>query len=88
MGSDSTYILEQISYGPEYNRDQIIHCIQTLPESAGRAVEIRMGRNEKNDIALKDISVSRHHAKLILKNHKIYLKDCESRFGTFIEHRR
>ncbi len=45
---------------------------------------LRMGRSNDCDVKLNDISVSRHHCNLALKNGVIYLEDNRSKFGTLV----
>ncbi len=45
---------------------------------------ITVGRGEKSDFLLSDISVSRNHCQIIKDNNNIFIKDCDSRFGTLI----
>ena len=44
-----------------------------------------IGRRISNDITISDISVSRKQAAITLKNGKVYVEDCESKFGTFVK---
>ena len=44
--------------------------------------EITLGRNQSNEIKLKDISVSRKHCYIIKRNGKLFIKDLNSKFGT------
>jgi len=46
--------------------------------------EIKIGRSSSNNIVLKDSSVSRLHASIIIENHDIYIVDHGSTNGTFI----
>lgn len=41
-----------------------------------------VGRNEKNDVVFKDISVSRHHAIIHCFEGRVYVYDQSSKFGT------
>ena len=45
---------------------------------------IKIGRNNDADMRLSDISVSRTHAFLHLKNNEFYLEDCKSKFGSLL----
>ena len=48
--------------------------------------EFYIGRRINNDITISDISVSRKQAGIILKpNGKVYVEDCDSKFGTFVK---
>lgn len=44
-----------------------------------------IGRNKDNDIRLPDEKISRHHAKIRLKNNEFYIKDLGSRNGTIVD---
>ena len=46
--------------------------------------EITIGRDEKNDLHIKDETVSRSHAKITKKNGQYYLEDNASRNGTLL----
>jgi len=43
-----------------------------------------LGRGHDSDLRVNDISVSRCHAKIKLKNDGFYLKDGRSKFGTLV----
>lgn len=43
-----------------------------------------LGRKEGNDIVLDDVFVSRKHAEVNKKVDKYSIKDCKSRYGTFV----
>ena len=45
---------------------------------------IKIGRSNDADMRLSDISVSRTHAFLHLKNNEFYLEDCKSKFGSLL----
>ena len=47
-----------------------------------------VGRSSDNDICISDIGVSRHHAKLLKKNGKIFIVDLGSRHGVFVNGRK
>ncbi len=46
---------------------------------------ITLGRSHDNDICLSEIGVSRHHAKLVKKQGKIFILDVSSFQGVFID---
>lgn len=46
--------------------------------------EIIMGRDEEAAVMLQDISVSRHHAKVVLEGNSFFLEDMGSGNGTFL----
>lgn len=45
---------------------------------------ILQGRGNDSDVKISDISVSRLHALLKIKEDKIYIEDHQSKFGTLI----
>ena len=47
--------------------------------------EFYVGRRINNDITISDISVSRKQAGIKLVNNKVFVEDCDSKFGTFIK---
>lgn len=49
---------------------------------------IYIGRSEENDIQLADVSVSRRHLEIIEKDNRLFVKDLNSRNGTYINGRR
>lgn len=60
---------------------------QKVPLHANR--ETRLGRDRHtNTVALNDISISRHHATIISRGKDYFLRDEESRGGTFVNRRR
>ena len=44
--------------------------------------EMKVGRNQNNEIVLKDISISRFHCVLKRENNLLKIKDTKSKFGT------
>jgi len=46
--------------------------------------ELSIGRAFDNQIIVDDISVSRHHARVGMKENKVYLKDLRSTNGTHV----
>lgn len=44
-----------------------------------------VGRRINNDITVSDISVSRNQASIKLRDGKVFVEDCESKFGTFVK---
>jgi pSer/pThr/pTyr-binding forkhead associated (FHA) protein len=45
-----------------------------------------IGRRITNDITISDISVSRKQAAITLnENNRVYVEDCDSKFGTFVK---
>ena len=48
--------------------------------------QISIGRKEENDLCLRnDTYVSRYHANIIFKDNRLWLQDCDSTNGTFVE---
>lgn len=45
---------------------------------------ITMGRRSESDIRVTGVGVSRHHAEISAENGKCRLRDCDSKFGTFV----
>lgn len=43
-----------------------------------------VGRQDKNDIVIKDLCISGIHAHIIVKDDEVYLKDMGSKNGTFV----
>jgi len=56
-----------------------LHMVSMLPNS-----EIRMGRSQECDVRIEDISVSRNHAVIKMKDRSFCIEDCGSKFGTLI----
>ena len=46
--------------------------------------EMKVGRNQSNEIVLKDISISRFHCVLKRENNLLKIKDKKSKFGTLL----
>ena len=46
--------------------------------------DFKLGRGLDQDLRTNDISVSRYHAKIILRNNKFVLDDNLSKFGTLV----
>ncbi len=47
--------------------------------------EFYVGRRINNDITISDISVSRKQAGIILRDSRVFVEDCDSKFGTFVK---
>lgn len=45
---------------------------------------IRMGRAQQNELRIHDISISRNHAEIAIKDGKMFIRDNKSKFGTLI----
>jgi hypothetical protein len=44
-----------------------------------------VGRRINNDITVSDISVSRNQASIKLKEGRVFVEYCDSKFGTFVK---
>lgn len=47
--------------------------------------EFLVGRRVNNDITVSDISVSRKQAAIHFRNDRVFVEDCDSKFGTFVK---
>jgi pSer/pThr/pTyr-binding forkhead associated (FHA) protein len=47
--------------------------------------EFNIGRRINNDVTVSDISVSRKQSTISIKDDKIFIEDCDSKFGTFVK---
>jgi hypothetical protein len=47
--------------------------------------DYNVGRRITNDVTVSDISVSRAQASIKLRQGKVYIQDCDSKFGTFVK---
>ena len=45
---------------------------------------ITMGRRSESDVRITGVGVSRHHAEIAAENGTCRLRDCDSKFGTFV----
>ena len=45
---------------------------------------LKIGRHSENDIVLKDMSVSRHHATIEVRGHRLFVRDARSKNGTIV----
>ena len=43
-----------------------------------------IGRNADNDIRLEDATVSSHHARFVRRDGNVYIEDCDSTNGTYV----
>ena len=46
--------------------------------------KVSIGRRDDNDVVIDDVFVSRKHAELAKKGEGYVIKDCQSRYGTFV----
>ena len=51
-------------------------------------LRLTIGRSHKSDIVLSEPALSRHHAELVREDRGWFLRDCDSRNGTFLNGRR
>ena len=72
-------ILESLNQIKEGNN---IKSIQVIPIEEGNQLQI--GRGNDCDIRINDISVSRCHALIVMRNGRIFIKDTQSKFGTLV----
>ena len=54
---------------------------QTFPLAADR---LTIGRDHSNDVHLRDLATSRHHCAIETRDGRLFLRDLESRHGTFV----
>src|SRR4051812_23251548 len=54
---------------------------QIFPLAAAR---LAIGRDPANDVQLRDLAASRHHAAIEARDGRLLLRDLESRRGTFV----
>lgn len=50
-----------------------------------KKTEFHIGRRINNDVTVSDISVSRKQATVKIRDDKIFIEDCDSKFGTFVK---
>jgi pSer/pThr/pTyr-binding forkhead associated (FHA) protein len=49
---------------------------------------VTIGRNHSSKVVLRDISVSRSHCFLVLKQGRLFIQDKKSKFGTLVRTKR
>jgi transcriptional regulator with GAF, ATPase, and Fis domain len=54
---------------------------QTFPLAASR---LTIGRDHSNDVHLRDLATSRHHCAIETRDGRLFVRDLESRHGTFV----
>ena len=72
--------LPKIQHEDNQTTNTFIYTIKFDTKSA-----VYIGRSSSCDLKMSDVSISRNHALIQLKNSKIYIRDMNSRFGTFVE---
>ena len=55
-----------------------------LPVDFEKSSTVLIGRDSGNDVVIPDQVVSRLHAELTMKDGRVFLKDLQSRNGTFL----
>ena len=85
----STDILRE--YGGGMPEDiQVIVYLLFMPNTAGEQIiqvdrsPFSIGRSERADYLINDISISREHAKIVLEGNRVFLIDTKSKFGTYV----
>ena len=64
-----------------------IFCLRKRHDTDGMANEISIGRDVDNDIIIADYSISKCHAKIIIKYNSYFIVDCHSTNLTYINDR-
>ena len=70
------------SYPKEGSRNETQKSIYVCKIGSERL--IKMGRAQTNNIRIHDISISRNHAEIVIKDEKLYIRDNKSKFGTLL----
>lgn len=73
-------ILESLNSIKENQYPLSIHVLMFIEDSDYYI----LGRGHESDVRISDISVSRSHAKICMKDKKFYLEDTGSKFGTLV----
>ncbi|MCQ2816254.1 MAG: FHA domain-containing RING-CH finger protein [archaeon] len=71
-------ILQSLNSIKENSYPLSVHVLMFL-ENEGYFI---LGRGHESDVRISDISVSRQHAKIFMKDNKFYMEDLKSKFGT------
>jgi pSer/pThr/pTyr-binding forkhead associated (FHA) protein len=85
-----SYVMLQI-HNADKNKERGIYLIQLKNKDFIKIVNnllIVQGRVQECDIKLNDISVSRHHATIHIKNTSLQIVDNKSKFGTLVQVRK
>jgi len=75
---DNYIILESSSKGKHYSKSTHVFIPSTNKS------EFKIGRGHESDIKVPEISVSRTHAKILMKEEGFALEDNSSKFGTLV----
>jgi hypothetical protein len=73
-------ILESLNSIKENQYPLSIHVLMFIEDNENYV----LGRGHESDVRISDISVSRSHAKISMRNKKFYLEDTGSKFGTLV----
>ena len=68
----------------EYENKKQLSYLGYLIFNIDEQMELKVGRNQNNEIVLKDISISRFHCVLKRENNLLKIKDKKSKFGTLL----
>lgn len=63
--------------------DPVLHMVETKD-----IAELQIGRNDKYEFYLEEMSISRNHARLFFRKNRVEVEDSGSKFGTFLLLRR
>ena len=72
-------ILESLNSIKENQYPLSVHILMFIDDSP-----FILGRGHDSDVRISDISVSRTHARIYLKENNYYLEDTGSKFGTLV----
>lgn len=73
-------LLESLCNKFQNKEERCLHLISTEENSP-----IKIGRGHECEIRITDISVSRKHAEIILKEGEFYIVDTKAKFGTLVK---
>jgi pSer/pThr/pTyr-binding forkhead associated (FHA) protein len=73
-------ILESLNSIKENQYPLSIHVLMFIEDNE----HYILGRGHESDVRISDISVSRSHAKICMRDKKFYLEDSGSKFGTLV----
>ena len=73
-------ILQSLNSIKENSYPLSVHVLMFIENEGGYI----LGRGHESDLRISDISVSRSHARIYMKNNKFYMEDLKSKFGTLV----
>ena len=76
--TDNNHINSNLEHENNKQLSYLGYLIFNIDENS----ELKVGRNQNNEIVLKDISISRFHCLLKRENNLLKIKDTKSKFGT------